>query len=104
MSGSVLGVTVMAASILAAGLTVSVLSALPIAQSVQNAADAAALAAADTVSGAASGLPCEVAARAAAVNGASVVDCAVDGPVASVIVGRTALGFVIRSEARAGPP
>jgi secretion/DNA translocation related TadE-like protein len=94
----------MGASLLASGLMVSVLSVLPIAQSVQNAADAAALSAADTVSGAAAGVPCEVAAQAAAVNGAAVVDCSVDGLVVSVTVGRTAFGFMVRSEARAGPP
>ncbi|GAA1638904.1 Rv3654c family TadE-like protein [Microbacterium flavum] len=68
------------------------------------AADASALAAADTASGAAPGTPCEVAARVAAAGGAALASCAVDGVVATVEV-RVGSGLVTaRGRARAGPP
>ena len=54
-------------------------------QRVANAADAAALAAADATSGAVPGVPCDLAAGVAARNGATLVGCEIDGPVASVI-------------------
>ena len=85
-------------------LVVPLFAALAVGQSVQNAADAAALAAADTASGAVAGIPCETAADAATLNGASVISCEVDGLVASVTVGRSFIGFDIGSSARAGPP
>ena len=85
-------------------LVVPLFAALAVGQSVQNAADAAALAAADTASGAVAGVPCETAADAATLNGASVISCEVDGLVASVTVGRSFIGFDIGSSARAGPP
>ncbi len=85
-------------------LFVPLLAAFAVSQSVQSAADAAALAAADTASGAVAGVPCEAAATAAALNGASVVSCAVDGLIASVTVARAFIGFDLASRARAGPP
>ncbi|UJP10393.1 helicase [Microbacterium sp. KUDC0406] len=70
------------------------------------AADAAALAAADTASGAvASGDdPCVVAERVAAASGAAMVDCSVDGLVATVQVQAAYAGLAAVARARAGPP
>ncbi|MFE6736951.1 Rv3654c family TadE-like protein [Microbacterium sp. NPDC057650] len=70
------------------------------------AADAAALAAADTASGAvpAADDPCVVAERVAAASGASLVECSVDGLVATVQVRAAYAGLAAVSRARAGPP
>lgn len=68
-----------------------------------NAADAAALAAADAVSGAVPGVPCELAGAVAARNGAELVACVAEGPVAVVHVAVGRLGFTVEAAARAGP-
>ena len=73
-------------------------------QRAANAADAAALAAADAVSGAVPGVPCELAEATAARNGAALDTCRTDGPVASVTATVSAFGFEHRADARAGPP
>jgi secretion/DNA translocation related TadE-like protein len=70
---------------------------------VVGAADAAALAAADTASGLVPGYPCDAAARVAAVNGASLEECRVDGLVVTVTVGTEILGLAVREIATAGP-
>ena len=77
--------------------------ALAARHSVAAAADAAALAAADTASGLVAGHPCETAERVAAANGASLSACEVDGLVATVTVGRGILGLALRESATAGP-
>ena len=92
-----------AASVLALGLVGGVLAVtaaiIPVAgafvasQRAANAADASALAAADVVSGAIAGVPCELAARVAARNGAAPTTTVTD-----------AAGFSIDATARAGPP
>ena len=85
------------------------LAALPLymtvaaSRSVEAAADAAALAAADTASGLVPGYPCERAAEIAAANGASLVACETDGLVATVAVSRTLLGIAVTAAATAGP-
>lgn len=68
------------------------------------AADAAALAAADAGSGAVAGTPCVLAARVASANGGRLVQCEVDGAVATVRVAGAALGMPLEATARAGPP
>lgn len=103
-SGSILMVAIIAAALLATALIVPLFAAFAVGQSVQNAADAAALAAADTASGRVAGVPCEAAGEAATLGGASVTSCAVDGLIASVSVARAFLGFDVTSRARAGPP
>jgi secretion/DNA translocation related TadE-like protein len=103
-SGSLLAVALMGAMVALTALIVPLFAVLAVGQSVQNAADAAALAAADTASGAIAGVPCEAAARAASLNGASLVSCAVDGLVASVVAARRVGVFDLSSPARAGPP
>ena len=72
-------------------------------RSVEAAADAAALAAADTAVGLVPGYPCERAAEIAEANGASLVACETDGLVITVAVGRTLLGFAVTAAATAGP-
>lgn len=82
---------------------IPVLALLPVNLAVQGAADAAALAAADTASGLMPGVPCDTAARAAELNGARLVACSVDGLIATVTVSRPAGLITIGSRARAGP-
>ncbi|WP_241986967.1 Rv3654c family TadE-like protein [Cryobacterium psychrotolerans] len=103
-AGGVLAVALIGATLTVTLLGVPLLALLAVGQSVQNAADAAALAAADTASGAVAGFPCTAAAEAAALNGASVVTCTLDGLISSVTVARTVAGFALTSSARAGPP
>jgi hypothetical protein len=100
----VLAVAVLGATVLAAGAALFALGALAAQQLAQGAADAAALAAADTLSGRAPGFPCENAARAAALNQASVASCRTDGLVAVVAVARGCSGVEVTAQARAGPP
>ncbi|TFC05677.1 hypothetical protein E3O42_03050 [Cryobacterium adonitolivorans] len=102
-SGSVLAVALLGALVTMTAVLVPVLALLPVSQSVQGAADAAALAAADVASGLMPGAPCDTAARAAELNGARLVACSVDGLIATVAVSRTVGGFPIGSRARAGP-
>ena len=70
------------------------------------AADAAALAAADATSGAipVDADPCTVAARVAAVHGAGLDDCRIDGLVVRVRVSAAYAGFPAVATSRAGPP
>jgi secretion/DNA translocation related TadE-like protein len=95
----------MIAGVLALTGCIAALSAAFVAkQRLVGAADAAAVAAADVVSGVVPGYPCERAEEAARINGATLVDCAVDGPVASVLVSAQVLAIEVRVRARAGPP
>ncbi|MDQ1130978.1 Rv3654c family TadE-like protein [Microbacterium sp. SORGH_AS_0888] len=73
-------------------------------QRVAAAADAAALAAADAASGAVGGEPCERAAELARAGDAELVDCTLDGLVATVTVAAEVLRFHATASARAGPP
>lgn len=67
-------------------------------------ADAAALAAADTLSGRLPGVACDAAADVAARNGTSVTACTTDGAIATVTVVANVMGVEISATARAGPP
>jgi secretion/DNA translocation related TadE-like protein len=71
--------------------------------SAPSAADAAALAAADTISGLVPGVPCDTAGRAAQLNGANLGGCTFDGLIATVSVSRPAGLPTIEARARAGP-
>lgn len=71
---------------------------------VSAAADAAALAAADTASGRASGVPCEQASRVASAHHARLTGCRLDGPVATVTVAAPAPLVEASATATAGPP
>ena len=102
-----------AASVLAVGIVGATLSLVAVvvplggfsvaSQRATGAADSAALAAADARSGAVAGVPCELAARVAARNGAALAGCEVDDAVASVTVVVSALAGELRARARAGP-
>ncbi|CAN5242963.1 hypothetical protein BH09ACT5_BH09ACT5_12220 [soil metagenome] len=85
-------------------LVLPLYAALATRHAVVGAADAAALAAADTASGLVPGHPCDSAARVAAANGAHLAGCRVDGLVATVTVGRTILGLSLRESEMVGPP
>ena len=78
--------------------------ALSTRQAAAGAADAAALAAADTASGLLPGYPCESAGRVAAANGFSLDGCSLDGLVATVRVSAQVLGVAVGAAASAGPP
>jgi secretion/DNA translocation related TadE-like protein len=103
-SGSVLGIAVLAAVV---GITLVVLplyGAFAARQAVSGAADAAALAAADTRAGVVSGYPCELAQAIAELNATRLVNCELDGLVATVAVSRMILGIDVVVFATAGPP
>lgn len=103
-AGSVLAVGLVGAVAAAAIAVVPVLGVHVQRQRVVNAADAAALAAADAVSGAVPGTPCELAAAVAQRNGATLSSCEVDGAEASVEVSLDAPFGRLGARARAGPP
>jgi len=102
-SGSVLVVSLIGAVFTLTAVLVPVLAQLPVSQAVQGAADAAALAAADTASGLVPGVPCDAAARAAELNAAALSGCTVDGLIATVSVSRGVGLVTLGSSARAGP-
>lgn len=103
-SGSVLSVALVASVLLLTGLALPLNAALTTRQLVANAADAAALAAADTASGLVPGYPCANAAETARLNGAELGECTVDGLLVRVTASRGVLGVVVTVAARAGPP
>jgi secretion/DNA translocation related TadE-like protein len=103
-SGSVLGVAVIGATVLACVTVLPAVGAVAALQNTQNAADAAALAAADTLSGRSSGYPCENAGRAAQLDGAAVTSCATHDLIAAVSVERDWARLHLTARARAGPP
>lgn len=91
------------AAALAVGLA-TVASAAVFGQRLAGVADAAALAAADAASGAVTGVPCERAGQIAAVSGAVVETCELDGLVATVSVSARLGPLPAIARARAGPP
>jgi len=94
---------VCAVGIAAVGL-VGVGAAAAESQRASGIADAAALAAAETLAGFSAGEPCERSGRVAAAQGADVTSCEIDGLVATVAI-RTRFGAIaVTAVARAGPP
>jgi secretion/DNA translocation related TadE-like protein len=77
---------------------------LSVRQSVNSAADAGALAAADVAVGLVPGVPCEAAEQIVAANGAVLTGCVADGLVVTVSADRPFLGLQLRAVATAGPP
>lgn len=102
-SGSVLAVALVASVLMLAGLVLPLNAALMTRQLTANAADAAALAAADTASGLVAGYPCANAAEAARLNGATLGECAVSGLDVRVTATRQVLGVLVSVGSRAGP-
>ena len=103
-SGSILTVAIIGALLAMALMLLPLYMGLAARQSVAGAADAAALAAADTAVGILPGLPCDAAARVATANGASVRSCDVDGLIVTVTAFRMLLGVPVTAMATAGPP
>lgn len=103
-AGSILGVAVIAAVLCLTALVLPLQFAFARGQALAGAADAAALAAADTLSGAVAGTPCAAAASVARANGAELEACVLDGLVATVRVGGSAAGIHLSATATAGPP
>ena len=102
-AASIVALGLVGAIVALAALLAPVLGLFVATQRVANAADAAALAAADASSGAVPGVPCDLAAGVAARNGANLTRCEIDGPVASVVARSTMFGFTVDARARAGP-
>ena len=103
-AASVLALGIVGAVVALTAAVVPLTTAFVASQRAANAADAAALAAADTISGLVPGVPCELAARVAARNGASLRACRADGAVVTVVVVVSAIGMELDAAARAGPP
>ena len=104
MSGTVLGLGIVMATVAVTGTTLPLCAAMVASAAVSGAADAAALAAADAASGRMPGDPCAAAERLAAANDAGVAGCAVDGLVVTVVVQRWVGAIPVRAVATAGPP
>jgi secretion/DNA translocation related TadE-like protein len=103
-AGSALAIGLVAATVIVTATMLPLYTAFASSRQLAAAADAAALAAADTASGALPGVPCEAAAAAAALGGAALADCSVEGAIATITVTGSALGMRLEARARAGPP
>ena len=104
MPGAMLVVgSIVVCSTLAIGLAATGGAAVA-ARRAAGAADNAAIAAADTVSGALPGEPCERAEEVAEASGARVSACGTDDLDATVTVEVSFAGMVATARARAGPP
>jgi secretion/DNA translocation related TadE-like protein len=102
-AGSILALAVLAAAVVLALAMVGLGAGLVVRQRTIGAADAAALAAADVLLGAAPGDPCTVASSIAQRNGAVLESCEVDGFIATVTTGSQLAGVPIRARSSAGP-
>lgn len=102
-SAGIAVVGLLAALLITSAAAVGACALLAEKQHVSAAADAAALAAADTASGLVAGIPCERADQAARLNGASLASCGLDGSVALVCARTEFAGVPISVWARAGP-
>ncbi|GGF13280.1 Rv3654c family TadE-like protein [Subtercola lobariae] len=103
-SGSVLALALIGAVLGVTALLLTLAAALGVKHTVESTAESAALAAADVASGSVGGYPCDRAATAAALGGASLDSCDVVGAIVTVRVSRSVLGFEVGALARAGPP
>lgn len=99
-----LALAIVTAVLLIAGVVLPALAALVVRRAVAGAADAAALAAADTAVGLHPGFPCEVAVRVASANGAALDSCELDGLVVTVQASTSVAGIPVVARATAGPP
>ena len=101
-AGSILAVAIVAAAVTVALATVGLGAGLVARQRTIAAADAAALAAADVLLGAAPGDPCAVASSVAERNGATLETCELDGYVATVTASSWVGGAPIVARSTAG--
>ncbi len=103
-SGSVLTALVALALVLLVSTIGAVFDTYRIRQTLQHAADASALAAADTLMGVATGFPCERAAEVAATYGVELDECECTSETeCQTGVSRWAIIGVLTEHARAGP-
>ena len=102
-AGTVLALAIVALAVLLALTMVGLGAGLVVRQRTIGAADAAALAAADVLLGAAPGEPCSVAATIAETNGAVLHACELDGYIATVTTRSWVLGAPIVAQSTAGP-
>lgn len=103
-SGTILMVGIIATVIALTALVIPLYWALSVRHALAAAADAAALAAADTASGLVAGYPCDNAERLAVANDADIKECTVDGRIVTVTASRRILGILVTASATAGPP
>lgn len=103
-AGGVLALAVVGATIAFALAALALGSAFAVRQRVVAAADAAALAAADTLLGVVPGDPCGHAREVAAAHRVALADCELAGAEAHVTVAVNVLGVPISVGSRAGPP
>ncbi len=103
-SGGVVALALLAVLAVVALASAAMGAALATRQRVVAAADAGALAAADTAIGLHPGVPCEVAERVVEAHAAELLACDVDGVVATVTAGVRIAGVDVAVSARAGPP
>jgi secretion/DNA translocation related TadE-like protein len=103
-SGAVIALALVGATLMVALAALTLGSALVVRQRVIDAADASALAAADTASGALAGDPCPTAQRVAWANGAVLSACRIDGLIATVEASARFGLIPVTARARAGPP
>lgn len=103
-SGGVLALAVVALVAVLALAVVGLGTALATRQRIVAAADAAALAAADTALGIHPGVPCDAARAVARAHDVTLASCALDGVVATVEVVGTVAGVPVGVRSRAGPP
>ncbi|WP_223694403.1 Rv3654c family TadE-like protein [Leifsonia poae] len=103
-SATVLAVGIIGALLGLAAAGIAVAGAAVAQQRAANAADAAALTAADVASGRLPGVPCTEADDVAQANGSRVSSCRLDGLIVTIVVESDYLGFTVTAEARAGPP
>lgn len=103
-SATILAVGLLAAVLMASTAAVGTCALLTTKQRVSGAADAAALAAANTASGLVSGAPCDRASEVARLNGARLGSCHVAGLEVIVSAQQILGGLPIAVWARAGPP
>jgi secretion/DNA translocation related TadE-like protein len=102
-AGGVLALAIVAATLVCALAVAALGSALVVRQRLVAAADAAALAAADTLLGVVPGDPCTRARELAEAHRVGLEVCTVAGAEARITVGSSVLGLPVSAEARAGP-
>ncbi|MCY7412943.1 MAG: hypothetical protein LH471_07920 [Salinibacterium sp.] len=102
-AGSVLAIALVAGTVSLLGLVLPLSLTLAARHTVTAAADAGALAAADTVIGIHAGFPCDRAAQVVEANGATLAECTIDGLVVTVEAARAVIGFAVTARATAGP-
>jgi len=103
-AGTILMVGLIATVVALTALVIPLYWALSVKHALAGAADAAALAAADTTSGLIAGYPCDNAVRLAVANDANLEECTVDGRIVTVTASRRILGILVTTSATAGPP